>query len=101
MDRRAFVAGAVAAVAAPRAFAGRLGFEDLVLVTADLESRLVVVDAAGRGVRHVETPPKPRSIEAVGARAVVAHSDLGAVTIVEAATLRVADVLHGFGEPRY
>jgi hypothetical protein len=101
MDRRAFVAGALAAAAAPRAFAGRLGSEDLILVTADVESHLVVADAAARGLRYVATLPKPRSIEAVGVHAVVAHSELGAVTIVDATTLRVAHVLHGFGEPRY
>jgi DNA-binding beta-propeller fold protein YncE len=45
--------------------------------------------------------PRPRSIEAVGPMAVVAHSELGAVTIVRGATLAVEHVLRGFGEPRY
>jgi hypothetical protein len=102
VDRRAFLAGAAAAVAAPRAFAGRLGYEDIALVTADLESRLVVVAIAGGAVQaHVHTEAKPRSIEAVGTKAVVAHSELGLVTLVDAPTLHVARVLHGFGEPRY
>jgi DNA-binding beta-propeller fold protein YncE len=102
MDRRAFVAGAAAAVAAPRAFAGRLGYEDISLVTADLESRLVVVAVASGAIQgHVHTEAKPRSIETVGTRAVIAHSDLGLVTLVDAATLRVTRVLHDFGEPRY
>src|SRR5581483_2245314 len=43
----------------------------------------------------------PRSIEAVGAAPVVAHSELGAVTILDAGTLALAHVLHCFGEPRY
>ena len=33
--------------------------------------------------------------------AVVAHSELGALTLVRGSTLRVEHVLHGFGEPRY
>jgi len=33
--------------------------------------------------------------------AVVAHSEIGAITIVRGGTLTVAHVLHGFGEPRY
>jgi DNA-binding beta-propeller fold protein YncE len=33
--------------------------------------------------------------------AVVAHSELGAVSLVRAATLKVEHVLRGFGEPRY
>jgi hypothetical protein len=51
--------------------------------------------------RYVRTLPKPRSIEAVGPMAVVAHSELGALSIVRAATLKVEHVLRGFGEPRY
>ena len=101
MDRRAFLAGAVAAAATPRAFAQLLASRDLVLVTADLESRLVVVDLHARGLRYLQTLAKPRSIETVGRRAVVAHSDLGAVSVVDARAMRVAHVLRGFGEPRY
>lgn len=87
---------------APRALAqlGR-GFE-VALVTADLEARLVAVDlATGRIRRYVSTLPEPRSIEAVGDMAVVAHSEHGAITLVRSATLRVVRVLRGFGEPRY
>jgi DNA-binding beta-propeller fold protein YncE len=51
--------------------------------------------------RYVRTLAKPRSIETVGPMAVVAHSELGAVSLVRAATLNVEHVLHGFGEPRY
>jgi hypothetical protein len=102
VDRRAFVVGAASLVLAPRGFA-RLGLgRETALVTADLEARLVAVDLArGRVRRYVRTLPKPRSIEAVGEVAVVAHSELGAVTLVRGSTLTVADVLHGFGEPRY
>jgi hypothetical protein len=102
MDRRAFIAGTAALVIAPRALA-RLGSGvEVALVTADLESRLVAVDLdGGRVHRYVRTLPKPRSIEAVGPMAVVAHSEIGALTLVRGSTLAVEHVLHGFGEPRY
>jgi DNA-binding beta-propeller fold protein YncE len=102
MDRRGFLAGAAALALSPRALAELRIERTVALVTADLESRLVVVDAAtGRVLGHVRTLPKPRSIEAVGAVAVVAHSELGLVSLVDAASLRVTRVLRGFGEPRY
>src|ERR671937_1324718 len=102
MDRRAFVAGAASLVLAPRALA-RLGARlEIALVTADEEARLVAVAlGSGRVHRYVRTLPKPRSIEAVGPMAVVAHSEIGAVSLVRAATLQVEHVLRGFGEPRY
>ena len=102
MDRRAFLAGAAALALAPRALAELSLGSDVALVTADLESRLVAVDlASGRVRRYVETMPKPRSIETVGGTAVVAHSELGAITLVHGETLQVFRVLRGFGEPRY
>ena len=101
MDRRAFVVGAAALVIAPRALA-RLSGRRLALVTADEEARLVAVELpSGRIHRYVGTLPKPRSIESVGPMAVVAHSEIGAVSIVCGATLEVEHVLRGFGEPRY
>jgi hypothetical protein len=102
MDRRAFIAGAASLVVAPRALA-RLGSGlEVALVTADEEARLVAVGlASGRVHRYVRTLPKPRSIEAVGPMAVVAHSELAAVSLVRASTLAVVRVLRGFGEPRY
>ena len=102
MDRRAFIAGAAMLAFAPRAFARDASGVEIALVTADLESRLVAVDLrTGRIRRYVPTSAKPRSIEAVGDHAVVAHSELGVISIVHAKTLAVARVLHGFGEPRY
>jgi DNA-binding beta-propeller fold protein YncE len=101
MDRRAFIAGAAALVAAPRALA-ELGGHEIALVTADEEARLVAVElGSGHVLRYVRTLRKPRSIEAVGPMAVVAHSELGAVSLVRSATLKVEHVLRGFGEPRY
>lgn len=102
MDRRAFIAGAASLALAPRSLASVGSGLPMALVTADLEERLVAVDLrTGRIRGYVETHPKPRSIEAVGDRAVVAHSELGVITIVRADSLSVAHVLRGFGEPRY
>src|ERR1051325_8904508 len=101
MDRRAFVTGAAALVFAPRAPA-RLSGRQLALVTADEEARLVAVELpSGRIHRYVATLPKPRSIESAGPMAVVAHWEIGAVSIVRGVTLEVEHVLRGFGEPRY
>jgi hypothetical protein len=101
MDRRAFVVGAASLVVAPRALA-RLSGREVALVTADEEARLVAVELPGGRIhRYVGTLPKPRSIESVGPMAVVAHSEIGAVSIVRGATLEVEHVLRGFGEPRY
>jgi DNA-binding beta-propeller fold protein YncE len=101
MDRRSFLAGAAAFALAPKSLAHASG-RPVALVTADLEARLVVVDlATGRIRRYVRTLPQPRSIEAVGSVAVVAHSEIGVVTIVHGGTQTIAHVLRGFGEPRY
>ena len=102
MDRRAFIVGTAALALAPRGLAGVGAGRDVALVTADLESRLVAVDLeTGRVHRYVPTLPRPRSIETVASRAVVAHSEIGVVTIVRSSSLSVAHVLRGFGEPRY
>jgi len=102
MDRRTFLAGLTALVLAPRGLARLDSGKELALVTADEESRLVAVElASGRIHRYVKTLAKPRSIEMVGSMAVVAHSEIGAITIVRGGTLAIAHVLRGFGEPRY
>jgi len=103
VDRRGFLLAAAVAAAAPsRALAAAARARPLVLVTADLESRVLAVDAAGgRIVKTIPTLAFPRSIEAAGAVAVVAHSDVGAVSLVDVGALRVVAVLRGFVEPRY
>ena len=103
MDRREFVLAAAAlplALRTPSAWAVRT---PLVLVTADTQSHVAVVDpAAGRVVRRIETLPGPRSIESVGdGVAVVAHPAVGALSLVDARTLEVRGVLRGLREPRY
>jgi hypothetical protein len=95
MDRRSFL---LAAAAAPFALQRLPG--PLVYVTADLESHVAVVDLDHRTVvQRIRTRPDPRSIERVGAAAVVAHTVSGKLSI-----LRHGDVVHeldGFAEPRY
>jgi DNA-binding beta-propeller fold protein YncE len=102
VNRRQFVVAAASLAAAPRAFAQSLAESPVALVTADLEARLVAVALpSGRVRRYVPTLSYPRSIETVGHTAVVAHPELGTVSLVHGPTLTVAHVLHGFDEPRY
>ena len=102
MDRREFLLGASALAFALRIPAARRIPGPVALVTADLESRLVVVDLPGGHVRqHLATLPYPRSIERVGGTAVVAHSEIGTVTLVDAPALSIRRVLRDFSEPRY
>jgi DNA-binding beta-propeller fold protein YncE len=101
MDRRQFVVGAASLALAPRAFAESIRGKPVVLVTADLESRLVAVDlASGRVLRYVPTRPGPRSIETVGETAVVGHFTSGVVTLVHAPMLEVTHVVR-VERPRY
>lgn len=101
MNRREFVVAAASLAIAPEAFAQHLK-ERRALVTADLESRVVVVSLQdGRVLRRIPTLPGPRSIERAGRSAVVAHTAHGAVTLVDVARLRVRGVLHDFEQPRY
>jgi DNA-binding beta-propeller fold protein YncE len=101
VNRREFLVAGAAVVAAPRV-ALSSARSTLVLVTADLESRVLAIDAGSGVVRKaIPTDAYPRSIETVGRFAVVAHSELGTVSVLDARFLWVAHVLRGFGEPRY
>src|SRR5437763_16337606 len=96
VNRRDFVLAAASLALAPRAFAESVGAGQRALVTADLESRLVAVELPGGRIRgYVRTLPSPRSIETVGNIAVVAHSEIGAVSLVDGATLSVRKVIRG------
>lgn len=103
MDRRRFLVLAASAPFGLRAaLAAAASVRPRALVTCDSQARLAVVDlASARVVGHVPTLPDPRSIELVGGHAVVCHWAPGAVSIVDARTLAVRHVVHGFGEPRY
>jgi DNA-binding beta-propeller fold protein YncE len=108
VDRRGFV---LKAAGVPLAFA--LGSRiDLAraaptrphaLVTADLESHVVVLDlASGEIVRRIRTAPGPRSIESSRSRvAIVAHTRHGVVSLIRGAPAVVWKELEGFAEPRY
>ena len=98
MNRREF---ALLAAGAPltlrRAFTAPM---PSALVTCDAEARLAIVDLGSfRVLGHIRTLPDPRAIELVGRRAVVCHTAVGAVSIVDGH--RVRHVLRGFEEPRY
>jgi DNA-binding beta-propeller fold protein YncE len=102
MKRREFLALVTASALAPRTLVAAAARAPLALVTADLEARLIVVGLWDGRIRgSISTLSHPRSIETVGAVAVVAHSELGAVTLVDTATLRPTHVLRAFREPRY
>jgi DNA-binding beta-propeller fold protein YncE len=103
------MAGAPLALSVPpRALGGHLGGRPVALVTADLESRVVVLDAAtGEIVHRIETGPGPRSIEGVlGRVAVVAHTQHGVVSLISADRpfddrLAVRKEIDTFAAPRY
>jgi hypothetical protein len=100
VNRREFVALAAAAPFGLRGALAAAARAPYALVTCDDESRLAVVDlGAFRIVRWIATPPGPRAIERVGARAVVAHWSLGSLSIVD--THRTLHVIEGAGDPRY
>jgi DNA-binding beta-propeller fold protein YncE len=107
VNRRSFLARAaglpVALALAPEAFAGRSGGTPTALVTADTEAHVAVVDvASGRILRRIPTLAGPRSVEAAPSDVgVVAHTQHGAVTLVDGASLRARRVLRAFAEPRY
>jgi hypothetical protein len=100
VNRREFVALAVAAPFAARSVLAAAASGPWALVTCDAESRLAVVDLGSfRVVHSIATLPDPRSVELVGDRAVVCHTAVGAVSIV--GPEGVLHVLHDFTEPRY
>jgi DNA-binding beta-propeller fold protein YncE len=93
VDRRSFL---LAAAAAPLALRGGA----FAYVTEDTEARVAIVQLrSGAVVHRIATKPGPRSIERVGAVAVVAHTVVGAVSIVD--ELGVRHEVAGFEEPRY
>lgn len=104
MDRRRFLLAVAAAPFAgsriPDALAAAAG--PVALVTADTEAHVVAFElATGRIRARIPTRPGPRSIERVGRVAVVAHTDMGAVSLLDGSALSVVHVLDSFQEPRY
>ncbi len=111
MDRREFLitaaAGSFALATDPRAFAASLKGSPVALVTADLDSHVVVVDlATARPVARIKTAPGPRAIEYIegrfGRAVLVAHTEHGVVSIIGAESLSVRRAqLDAFEAPRY
>jgi DNA-binding beta-propeller fold protein YncE len=102
MDRRRFLGLAAATVLlGPDAACAAAPL--LALATCDADARLAVVDVrADRIVRWIRCPPDPRSIELLGSHAaLVCHTGVGAVSIVDGSSLAVRRVIRGFREPRY
>jgi DNA-binding beta-propeller fold protein YncE len=106
MDRRSFLliaAGVPVSLALRARLASALPLAPVGLVTADLESHVVVLDLAGAHVLgRIPTAPGPRSIERVGPdTALVAHTQRGLVSILDARERSVRLELDGFSAPRY
>jgi DNA-binding beta-propeller fold protein YncE len=105
MNRREFLGASLAALpvlaGAPPAAAARR--RAIGLATADKEAHVVAVRlAGGRIVKRIATREDPRSIERQGrGPAVVAHSAIGAVSLIDPDRLSVRRVLRGFVTPRY
>jgi hypothetical protein len=101
VNRRDFVRAATVAPFALRAAAAAASRgSPVALVTCDSEARLGVVDLHRlRVVDSVPTLPDPRSIERVGAVALVCHTAVGALSIVDRTAVR--HVIRGLEEPRY
>jgi DNA-binding beta-propeller fold protein YncE len=97
VNRREFLIAAAAAPSAVRAHALR---SPVALVTCDAEARLALVDLRTfRIVGSIATPPDPRAIETVGDVAVVCHTAVGVLSIVDRGEVR--HVIRGLVEPRY
>jgi DNA-binding beta-propeller fold protein YncE len=107
MDRRRFLlAAATAPLAlgtASRTRAGTSSGRAIALVTADLESRVAVVDPATADVTAwIPTVAGPRSIENVdGLTALVAHTAIGRISLLDSVERQVRRVVDGFAAPRY
>src|SRR5712691_4517023 len=98
VDRRRFLLAAAAAPFALReAPAALAAAAPLAFVTADTESHVAVVDlTAGEVLRRIATQPGPRSIERVGEVAVVAHTAIETVSVLDG--LAVQHMVRGFEE---
>jgi DNA-binding beta-propeller fold protein YncE len=104
VNRREFLVGAIALPLALRTAPEAItGGNPVALVTADTQSRVVVVQlSTGKIIGSIPTLAGPRSVESVsGSIAVVCHTAHGAVSLIHGPTLRVVHVLRGFDEPRY
>lgn len=92
------LAGGVLLAPASQARAG--GGPIIALVTAETTNQLVAVDLpSGRIVKRLRMPDDPQNVAVCGGTAAVVSVRAGAVTLVDASTLRIRRVLHGFASP--
>ena len=100
VDRGEFLRAALAVPFAPSVLAGGT---PVAFVTADLESHVIVLDLETSSVvRRIRTGPGPRSIESVHDWiAVVAHTEHGVLTLLDASASRIRAEIDGFEAPRY
>lgn len=92
----------VAALVLPgsAAVARPAGGTPIALVTAETEDQLIAVSFGdGRVIRRVEMPDDPQNVVADAQMVVVVSPGGGAVTLLDARTLRVRKVLRGLGAP--
>jgi DNA-binding beta-propeller fold protein YncE len=103
LDRRTLLGLGLAALPALAGWRATGGSEPLALATADTEAHVIAVAlGSGRVLRRLATIDDPRSIQSgPGGHVVVAHSAVGAVSLLTARPVRVRRVLRGFGAPRY
>jgi DNA-binding beta-propeller fold protein YncE len=100
MSRALLIALALAAFAIPSAVALPSGGTRVALVTAETENELIAVSFPfGHVVGRVRVPPDPQNVVADQKVAVVVSPGAGAVTLVDARTLRVRKILRGFAAP--
>ncbi len=82
-----------------RAAARSLG---VALVTADTQSQLVVVSlATGRVLRRLATPRDPRAVETIGDQALVAHTAIGQLSLVDREARAITPIEGHMEQPRY
>jgi DNA-binding beta-propeller fold protein YncE len=103
MNRRAFLISAAAGVVGAKSALAADPPPSIVLVTADTQSHVVALDPSdGRVLRRIPTARLPRSIERIGPnRALVAHSELGRLTVVDVRTWEARLLGARLDEPRY
>jgi len=103
VNRRQFLTSAAAGILGARAAIAAAPPAPVVLVTADTQSHVVALDpVTGRVAGRIPTQRLPRSIETIGSGiALVAHSELGRLTIVDARRMEARLLDARLGEPRY
>jgi hypothetical protein len=97
---RAALVLAALLLTAPSAVARVSGGTPVALVTAETENQLIAVRFPdGKVLRRLTVPADPQNVVADQRTAVVVSPGSGAVTLLDARTLKVRKVLRGLGAP--